>query len=249
MTNTHDIQYIDGPHGRIAYDYFAGDSDLVPVIFLCGFKSDMGGSKAEFLADLCRNQNRPFLRFDYFAHGVSDGDFMDFTIGHAVRDTFFMINEYMDKPCIVIGSSMGGWVGLRLLQIMPDMVHGMIGIAAAPDFTRKIYASLDDGHLAQLDEKGYVEEPSDYDEPYIFTKKLLDDGDHHCVLGHKIPFDGPIHLLQGKQDTSVDWHVPDAINGCFDGGAQITLIDDGDHSLSRPQDLEILKSAIAQMIS
>lgn len=242
-------QFIDGLNGQLAYDYFEGSSPLPPIIFLCGFKSDMMGSKAEWLSNACKSQNRSFLRFDYFAHGQSGGDFMDFTIGKAVSDTMFMMNEFIDRTAIIIGSSMGGWVGLRLLQMIPEAIHGFIGIAAAPDFTRKIYASLDDGHIAQMDEKGYVEEPSDYDEPYIFTKLLLDEGEHHCLLDHKIDFDGPIHLLQGKQDTSVDWHMTDAINHVLDNKAKITLIDDGDHSLSRPQDLEILKHAIDEMSS
>jgi len=204
----------------------------------------MNGSKAEWLSDLCQSQNRTFLRFDYFAHGGSDGDFMDFTIGKAVSDTMLMINKFVNQPAIIIGSSMGGWIGLRLLQLIPDTIHGFIGIAAAPDFTRKIYASLDDGHLNQLKDKGYVEEPSNYGEPYIFTKSLLDEGEYHCLLDHKINFDGPAHLLQGKQDTSVDWHMPDAINHVLNNQAKVTLIGDGDHSLSRDQDVRILRDII-----
>ena len=246
MTNT---QYIDGPHGKIAYDFYDGSPDLPAIIFLCGFKSDMGGSKAEWLHDYCVANNHTYLRFDYFAHGQSDGDFMDFTIGKGVMDSIFMIEKFISRPAILIGSSMGGWIGLRLMQFISNMIHGFIGIAAAPDFTRKLYGALDDGHLAQLADNGYIEEPSDYDEPYIFTKFLLDDGENHCVLDSKLPFDGAVHLIQGKQDTSVDWHVPDQIKQCFDHDIDVTLIDDGDHSLSRPKDLGILKSAIEAMPS
>lgn len=238
--------FTDGPHGKIAYEFIKGDSALPPIIFLCGFKSDIGGSKAEWLANYCRTHNRTYLRFDYFAHGQSDGDFMDFTIGKGVMESIFMIEKFITSPAIIIGSSMGGWIGLRLMQFIPDKIHAFIGIAAAPDFTRKIYASLDDGHLAQLDDKGYIEEESDYDEPYIFTRALFDDGENHSLLGSKIYFEGSVHLIQGKQDTSVDWHVPEAIAQCFDQDIDITLIEDGDHSLSRPQDLEILKRAIKQ---
>lgn len=242
-------QFITAPNGKIAYHLHNGTSDLPPIIFLCGFKSDMSGSKAAWLHDYCVAHNRTYLRFDYFAHGQSTGDFMDFTIGHAVMDALFIIETLIDKPAIIIGSSMGGWVGLRLMQLIPDKIHGFIGIAAAPDFTRKIYAALDDGHLAQLADKNYISEPSDYDEPYIFTRALFDDGENHCLLDSKIDFDGPVHLIQGKQDTSVDWHMPEAINVCLDGRAQITLIDDSDHSLSRPQDLDVLKTAIEQIAS
>jgi len=239
--------FIQGPHGKIAYDFIQGESTLPPIIFLCGFKSDMGGSKAEWLAEYCKGEDRSFLRFDYVAHGQSDGDFMDYTIGKGVMDSLFMMDHFFDEPAIVIGSSMGGWIGLRLLQMIPDKIHGLIGIAAAPDFTRKIYAQLDDGHLAQLAEKGYIIEESGYEEPYIFTKALFDDGENHCLLDQKIDFDGAVHLLQGKQDASVDWHVPEAIRGCFHHDIAVTLIDDGDHSLSRPEDLAVLQAAIEKM--
>lgn len=238
---------IDGPHGALAYQFLEGDTAQPTIIFLCGFKSDMNGSKAEWLHDYCQKNNRSFLRFDYYAHGASSGDFMDFTIGKALIDTLFMLDHCITNPAIIIGSSMGGWIGLRLLQMIPDHIHGFIGIAAAPDFTRKIYAQLDDGHLHQLGEKGYVEEESDYDEPYIFTKALFDDGDNHCLLNQKIDFAGPVTLLQGKMDTSVDWHMPDSINAALDGRATITLIDDGDHSLSRPEDLALLQKTIEAM--
>ena len=239
--------YINGPHGKIAYDLYKGESPLPPIIFLCGFKSDMGGSKAEWLYDYCVQNNRTYLRFDYFAHGQSDGDFMDYTIGKGITDSIFMIEKFITHPAIIIGSSMGGWIGLCLMQLIPNLIHGFIGIAAAPDFTRKLYASLDDGHLLQLAEKGYIEEESGYDEPYIFTKALFDDGENHCVLDTQLHFDSQIHLIQGKQDTSVDWHVPESIQQCFEHDITITLIEDGDHSLSRAEDLAVLKDAIAKM--
>lgn len=244
-----DIKFINSDNGKIAYQLYKGTSKLPPIVFLCGFKSDMGGSKSQWLHDYCVENNRTYLCFDYFAHGASDGDFMDFTISHGLMNAFEMINELIDQPAIIIGSSMGGWIGLRLLQLCPDKIHGFIGIAAAPDFTRTIYAQLDDGHLHQLDDKGYMEEESEYDEPYIFTQKLFNDGENQCVLDTKIQFDGDVYLLQGKQDTSVDFNMPDAINNMLGGKAHITLIEDGDHSLSRPQDLDILKSCIEQMQS
>lgn len=242
-----DVKFIDGPNGQIAYNYLEGSADQPPIVFLCGFKSDMSGSKAVWLADYCKHHNRSFLRFDYFGHGQSAGDFRDYTIGKGLIDTLYMMDEFIHRPAIVIGSSMGGWIGLRLMQFIPHKMYGFIGIAAAPDFTRKIYASLDDGHLAQLAEKGYIEEDSGYEEPYIFTKALFDDGENQSVLDRSLDFDGPVRLLQGKLDTSVDWHTPGAINMCFDGRADITLIEDGDHSLSRPQDLDVLKYTIEQM--
>ena len=244
-----DMKFIDGPNGKIAYQYVDGSSLLPPIVFLCGFKSDMGGSKADWLYDYCIETGHPYLRFDYFGHGHSEGNFVDFTIGKGLMDTIFVIDQFITNPAIIIGSSMGGWIGLRLMQYLPQKMHGFIGIAAAPDFTRKIYAALDDGHLNQLDERGYIEEESGYEEPYIFTRTLLDDGENHCLLGNKLFFEGSIHLLQGKLDTSVDWTMPDEINKCFDQRGEITIIEDGDHSLSRPQDLILLKKAIEEMSS
>ena len=241
------IDFIDGPNGKIAYEYLEGNAGLSPIVFLCGFKSDMNGSKAQWLSDYCKRNNRTFLRFDYFAHGQSTGYFMDYTISKGIMDSIFMIEKFITSPAIIIGSSMGGWIGLRLMQFIPDKIHGFIGIAAAPDFTRKIYSSLDDGYLKQLDEKGFIEEESGYEEPYIFTRALFEDGENHCLLNSKMLFDGPVCLLQGKQDSSVDWHVPEAIAKCFDQQIDITLIEDGDHSLSRPEDIEILQKTIETM--
>lgn len=243
------IQYLTTPHGKLAYQFYQGSSSLPPIVFLCGFKSDMNGSKAEWLHTYCVENDRTYLRFDYFAHGQSDGNFMDFTIGHGVMDSLFIINQLIDRPAVLIGSSMGGWIGMRLLQFMPEHIRAFIGLAAAPDFTRKIYSMLDDGNLAQLSQNGYISQPSDYDEPYIFTQALFTDGENQCVLDSKIAFNGPIYLMQGKLDNAVDWHVPESINTCFGGQADITLIDDGDHSLSRPQDLALLKSLIEKIPS
>jgi esterase/lipase len=241
------IDFIDGPSDKIAYEWVEGTNDLPPVVFIHGFKSDMGGTKSEFLKQYCMETGRDFLRFDVYAHGQSDGDFMDFTITKAVQDSEFMLKEALCRPAIIIGSSMGGWIAIRLMQTMPQKFHGFIGIAAAPDFTRKIYASLDDRHLAQLGHKGYIKEDSGYDEPYIFTSDLFKDGEANIVMDGKVDFDGKATLLQGKLDTSVDWRMAEQINAVMNGRAKIKLIEDGDHSLSRPQDLEVLKYAIEAM--
>jgi hypothetical protein len=244
-----DTQFIRGPNGQIAYEWVGGDSTLPPIVFLHGFKSDMAGSKAEFLKSYCLQTGRDFLRFDMNAHGRSAGDFMHFTIGKALADTEFMIGEALCHPAIIIGSSMGGWIGLRLLQTMPQKIHGYIGIAAAPNFTRKISNALTDEQQKELRENGFITEDSGYAEPYIFTQKLFDDGENHCLLDQAIEYNGPVHLIQGKQDTSVDWRMPEAIRKCFSHDIKITLIDDGDHSLSRESDLNILKSAVEEMSS
>src|SRR6056297_3617017 len=102
-------EFINGPNGQIAYQFYQGSSSLPPLVFLCGFKSDMAGSKAQWLHNYCIENNRTYLRFDYFAHGQSDGDFKNYTIGKGLTDTQFMFQTFIDRPAIVIGSSMGGW--------------------------------------------------------------------------------------------------------------------------------------------
>jgi pimeloyl-ACP methyl ester carboxylesterase len=246
MTN---IKTIKGPNADIAYEFIEGASALPPIVFLCGFKSDMMGSKAQWLCDYCATNDRTFLRFDYFAHGQSGGDFMDFTIGHAVDDALFMLDKFIHEPSIIIGSSMGGWVGLRVLEMRIEDVFGFIGIAAAPDFTAEIKRKLSDEQKADLNRKGYFEEESGYEEPYIFTQALLDNGDVHCMLNRVIKTERPVHLIQGKLDTSVPWEKANGIQAMVGGLADVTFIDDGDHSLSRPQDLDVLKLAIEKMAS
>jgi pimeloyl-ACP methyl ester carboxylesterase len=244
MTN---FQIITNQSSTLAYQLIQGSSTLPPIIFLTGFKSDMMGSKAEYLAHYCIEHNRTFLRFDFFGHGQSNGDFIDFTLSHAINDAIFMINTLIKKPAIIVGSSMGGWVGLRLMELIPNNIFGLIGIAAAPDFTAEIKSQLTPNLISDLNTNGFFEQESDYEEPYIFTKKLLDDGDQHCVLDRVIQINKPVHLLQGKVDNAVPWDKANRINKTLNGNATITFIDDGDHSLSRPQDLEILKSAIEEM--
>lgn len=244
-----EFKTIKGVNGDLAYQYVRGTADLPPIIFLTGFKSDMMGGKAQFLHDLCISENRSFLRFDYFGHGSSGGNFMDFTIGHAVDDAIFMLDHCIKPPAIVIGSSMGGWIGLRLLEMIPDQVYGFIGIAAAPDFTSEIKLSMNDKKKTDLMEKGFFEEESGYDEPYVFTQTLLDNGDVHSMLNRSIVTDKPVTLLNGKQDPVVPWQKAEGINKMIGGHAKIHYIDDGDHSLSRPQDLQLLKAAIDEMTS
>lgn len=239
---------ISSPLGhRIAYRYREGRSALPPIVFLCGFKSDMDGSKAQWLDQYCRETDRTFLRFDYFSHGRSDGDFMDFTIGTAIKDAQFMIQSFINRPAIVIGSSMGGWVGLRLLEIIPERIFGFIGIAAAPDFTAELLHGADQAKMNALRQDGYFTEPSGYEEPYIFTLRLLEDGREHCALHRRIDTDKPVILLQGKFDASVPWQKAERIKAALNGKAVIHYIEDGDHSLSRLQDLTVLKSAIEEM--
>jgi pimeloyl-ACP methyl ester carboxylesterase len=220
------------------------------VIFLPGFKSDMTGGKAIFLEEKCKEAGIAYARFDYSGHGESQGNFARLTLSDWLEDCELIIDQVLKRPVYVVGSSMGGWLGLRLAEKHPDKIKGFVGIAPAPDFTTEVRAAMTDDQKFQMSQKGHFEVPSDYDEPYIFSKMLLDDGKDHCMLDRDINFAGPVHILQGKQDSAVPWEKALKIKECLKPTqAEVTLIEDGDHSLSRPEDLEKLWAALSGMIA
>lgn len=232
----------------LAYLFMEGDGPL--VVFLGGFKSDMRGTKAFYLEEFCKERGRTFLRFDYSGHGESSGAFKDGTIGSwaaNARDVISHVNVD-GKPVILVGSSMGGWISL-LLGVSGGLdIKGLIGIAAAPDFTKKLHGEfLNEKQRAAMAQQGYVEVPNEYSaEPYIFTKALIEDGEERSLLGQSHEIDFPIHLLQGKLDPDVPWETALKIREAFGGeeNVQITFIEDGDHRLSRDEDLALLGKTI-----
>lgn len=220
------------------------------VLFLPGFRSDMAGSKASFLEEKCKESGYAYTRFDYSGHGLSKGNFAKLTLSDWLKDCELMLTRVAHGPQIIVGSSMGGWLGLRLCMEHPQLVHGFVGIAAAPDFTEEIEEKMTAEHRAQIMQKGYFEEENDYsDEPYIFTQDLLVDGRRHNLLDKELSYSGPVHLLQGKEDKDVPWQKAERIKTCLvNTDAKITYIEDGNHSLSRPEDLELLWRAISSMM-
>lgn len=228
---------------------------LPALVFLEGFKSDMNGSKALFLEEQCRRRGQEFLRFDYSGHGYSEGEFVDGTIGAWLQDAREIIgNVIKASEVMLVGSSMGGWISLRLLIDQPEKmpkIAGVVGIAAAPDFTKDVKTRLSSEQLIDLEEKGYAQEPSGYDEPYIFTRELFEDGKKQCLLDPLTPYkiDAALTLLQGKKDDAVHWKKALRIEKVFDGPrTEVFFIDDGDHSLSRSEDLERLDEKIFSML-
>ena len=241
----------------LAYIYTpaSGDGENLPLLMFCGgYRSDMTGTKAQFLESKCRERGQAYLRFDYSGHGQSGGAFEDGTIS-IWRDDALAVLDHVNpdrKPVMLIGSSMGGWLMLLVGLALGERLSGMVGIAAAPDFSKNFdVPHITPAQQASLEEKGYYELPNDYsDEPYIVTKALLEDGAKNFLLGkkHSLPF--PIHLLQGRQDASVPEQTALDIQAAFGSeNVGITFIDDGDHSLSRPQDLEILDTCVKNFIS
>lgn len=232
----------------IAYHRIGGKGP--GVMFLGGFMSDMTGIKAATFETHCRENGRAFVRFDYAGHGQSSGRFVDGTLSRWLDDAQAVLDELTSGPQLLVGSSMGGWLMLRLALARPQRVLGLIGIATAADFTADLLdRQLDALTRAKLLRDGVIEIPSDYgDTSYPITRALIDDGRRHLLLGGPIGLRCPVHLLQGMNDRDVPWQTALRIAERLDSATVIvTLIKDGDHRLSRPQDLARFTSAIDEM--
>jgi len=237
----------------LAYDYDQVGS-AITIVFLGGFRSDMMGTKAEFLKQLCNEKGIDFLRFDYRGHGQSKGEFADACIGDWLEDVLNIINQVIaaEQKLILVGSSMGGWLSLLTALALPDQVKGLIGLAAAPDFTQWMREKMtaDQAHLLQT--QGYFALSNEYDPaPYVITKRLIEDGDQHSLLdNHKLSqISCPVHLIQGGKDADVPFEVAYQIQERLSASkARVSLIDDADHRLSREEDLQRLKDVLDDML-
>lgn len=216
-------------------------------MFLPGFRSDMNGIKAQALAGHCRARNLPFLRFDYFGHGASSGDFRAGSIGRWLDDALAVIDGLTEDPQILIGSSMGGWIALLAALARPERVAALIGIAPAPDFTEDlIWGRLSETQKRQLLESGELATPSAYEADVIpITLRLVEEGRRHLLLRGPIPLGCPVRILHGMEDPDVPYQTSLRLLEKLTGTeAVLELIEDGDHRLSRPQDLTRLFAAV-----
>jgi pimeloyl-ACP methyl ester carboxylesterase len=220
------------------------------IVFLPGFHSDMEGSKAVFLAEVAEARGHALLRLDYSGHGVSGGRFEDGSIGIWTADALAVIDAMTAGPLILVGSSMGGWIGLTIALARPDRVAAYIGIAAAPDFTESlIWAQMPPAIQAKLMEEGVVYAPSDYGDPLPLTRRLIEDGRRHLLLDKPIPLTCPVRLLHGQEDAEVPWQTALAIAERVESrDVRVTLIKDGDHRLSRESDLSLLQQRVAEFL-
>jgi pimeloyl-ACP methyl ester carboxylesterase len=217
------------------------------VLFCGGFTSDMGGTKAVALEAHCAATGRAFTRFDYRGHGASSGRFEDGTIGLWASDALAIVDRVTEGPLIVVGSSMGGWIALLVALARPERMAGLLGIAAAPDFTEDLLlAQATAEQRRQLAAQGYWMQPSAYGEAaYPVTARLLDDGRHHLVLRGPIALACPAHLLHGQRDADVPWQTSLRLAERLDAvDVTIELIKAGDHRLSTPRDLARLTAAL-----
>ncbi len=220
------------------------------VVFLPGFRSDMTGDKATALAAFCAANGVGLLRFDYSGHGASSGAFTDGTIGAWTADTLAAIDALTTGRLILVGSSMGGWIALLTALARPDRVAALVGIAAAPDFTQRLlWQSMAPSEQAMLRREGVIHVPSQYGAPTPITLKLIEDGANHLLLDGPIPINCPVRLLHGQSDPDVPWELALRIAERVQSpDTQVTLVKDGDHRLSRPQDLALLRETVASLI-
>ncbi|HVP30249.1 MAG TPA: alpha/beta hydrolase [Myxococcota bacterium] len=227
---------------RLAYRRTPGGG--VGVVFLPGLRSDMEGTKALALEGHCARAGRPFLRFDYFGHGASSGDFREGTIGRFLDDTLALLDARTEGRQVLVGSSMGGWLMLLAALARPERVAGLVGVAPAPDFTEDVLAGLDAAARRALDRDGVYLEPSPYsDEPTPITRALLEEARAHLLLARPIPFRGPVRILQGLADPDVPWQKALRLaEALASDDVAITLVKGGDHRLSTPADLARLAS-------
>ena len=257
-------QYLDQRDGlKIAYHHTPGkqsDTEAVKtkapntpgVMFLGGFMSDMTGTKATHLQEHCVRQGLGYTRFDYSGHGQSSGKFVDGTIGQWARDAIAVLDEITTGPQVLVGSSMGGWIMLLVALARPECVAGLVGIAAAPDFTEDLmWAQFSEDQQKSIMEDGALVEPTEYgDDPYTITRDLIEDGRKQLLLREPLNITCPVHLVQGMQDPDVPWQTAIRLTDALvTKDVRVDLIKTGDHRLSEPDQLDVITGHLDDVLA
>ena len=231
--------------------YLKQDGEAPGVVWLGGLKSDMLGTKAEALAGWAHAGGRADLRFDYFGHGQSSGDFRKGTISRWREDSLQILDRLCTGPQILVGSSMGAWIALLTALARPDTVKGLLLLAPAPDFTEAlIWSELEDSVRRQIMDTGEWTRPSAYDEePYPITRNLIEDGRKNLLLGGPIQLSCPVRIIQGMNDPDVPWNHAMKLMDRIAGNPTITLVKEGDHRLSTEEDLVRMRNTLATLLS
>lgn len=244
------MDYFTSPQGRrLAYQHAAPSAGALTFVWLCGFKSDMSGGKAQAVDTWARANGQGALLFDYSGHGQSEGRFEDGTISAWHEDTLAVIDALTQGPLVLVGSSMGGWMALLVSLARPERVKGLVLIAPAPDFTEKLmWPEFTPEQQDEILQEGFTLRPSDYGEPYAITRALIEDGKRWSILDSDIAFEGPVRILQGMQDPDVPWgHALALASALTTDDLVLTLIKDGDHRLSRDADIARLLAVCTEM--
>ena len=235
--------------GRIAYNRVAGKTP--GIIFLCGHGSDMDGSKALFLESWAKQQGRAFLRFDYSGHGQSDGAFLETNISDWTRDAIAVLDDLTKGPQILVGSSLGGWIMLNVALKRPDRIAGLIGVAAAPDFTEDlIWQSLDDDQRNKMKNDGQISMENPYaDDPVIYPYHLIEDGRQHLRLRTPLAINAPVRLLQGMNDAEVPWQTATRLADYLQSDDVVLHFDKtATHRFSEPAQLRLLETVLVTLL-
>ncbi len=245
-----DTAFLETPSGRrLAYHRTPGRGPW--IVFLGGLKSDMMGTKAVFLEDWARREGRGFLRFDYSGHGESSGRFTDGCIGDWAEDTRDAIAALTEGPMVPVGSSMGGWQALLLARAQPERIAGLVTIAAAPDFTEDGYwANFTQTQKQTLADEGQVELPSDYMEPYVITRRMIEDGRKQLVLRAPLHLPFAVRFLQGTADTAVSVATAVRLLEHATGpDMQLRLVKGADHRFSDGPCLGLILKSLAEVLT
>lgn len=238
-------QFLDRGDGlRLAYARHTGAGP--GIVWLGGLRSDMEGTKALALDNWAHREGRALVRFDYFAHGQSDGDWRDARVGLWRSDALAVIDTLTDGPLVLVGSSMGAWIALLAALARPERVAGMVLVAPAPDFTEKLmWHGFSDAVRQQILEAGEWAEPSEYGAPLIITRGLIEEARQWLLLDSGIAFHGPVRILQGMADADVPWqHAMAVCDALGSSDVSLHLTKGGDHRLSGPADIERLIDSV-----
>lgn len=238
--------FLDIKQGRrLAYQKLDGIG--MPIVFLAGHGSDMLGSKAEALFQDCQAKNRPFIRFDYSGHGQSEGVFLEGTISQWTEDAIAILEALTDGPVILVGSSLGGWIMLNLAKTLGSKIAGLIGIAAAPDFTETlIWNELDETQRQLMIEEGQIALPNPYaDEDVIYPYHLVTDGRQNLLLTDRLDIACPIYLHQGMKDHEVPWQTAiDIANATASEDVTINLVKEAGHRFSTDAEIASILASV-----
>ena len=234
------------PRPRLAFHHLPGEGPT--VLFLPGYASDMSGAKALALEAWAQRTGRAFLRFDYAGCGESEGVFAEQTLADWRDDTLAIVDELIEGPVVLVGSSMGGWLMLLVARARTDRVVGMVGVAPAPDFTDWGFTTDQKMHLLQT---GRLERPNPYGpEPTVYTRPFWSSGEANRLMFGEIGIDVPTRLLHGMRDADVPWHRTGRLAELIrSADVQCWLVKDGDHRLSREPDLALLVRAVEEVIA
>jgi pimeloyl-ACP methyl ester carboxylesterase len=261
--NDNGLKFLHIGNGAGSRKIAVGTQDGAPpgLFWMGGYKSDMKGTKAQALADWAAKAGRACVRYDYSGHGESGGVFTDGTIGCWLQDSLAVFDACCHGPQILVGSSMGGWLALLLVrelkrrraatpaQSLSATVAGLVMIAPAVDFTEELmWKRFTPEIKRELEESGVWQRPSQYsEEPYLVTRQLIEEGRNHLLLGGMIETGCPVRILQGVEDPDVPWrHAIELTSRLASDDVVLTLVKDGDHRLSRPEDIERMIGAVAE---